>query len=157
MQTVISRLVPKILTVLAMVGAVTLLSNHAFAQQLASMDHEFARQPVSESVRLIDFERAEVRPGFLPGTYILVVSGTKPYLNMQVTLSPLVYVRQPEYWGIEVIGSLPGIGLPALAPYTVSLPLDSVRGSIGIEVIGANQTQLFDLPPKADPEWTDQR
>jgi hypothetical protein len=149
MQTVISRLVHKLLTALAMLGAVTLLSNNAFAQELSSMDHEFARQPVSESVRLIDFERAEVRPGFLPGTYILVVSGTKPYLNMQVALSPLVYVRQPEYWGIEVIGSLPGIGLPALAPYTVSLPLDGIRGSIGIEVIGANLTQLINIPPKA--------
>jgi hypothetical protein len=157
MQTVISRLVHKILTALAMLGAFTLLSNNAFAQELASMDPEFARQPVSESVRLIDFERAEVRPGFLPGTYILIVSGTKPYLNMQVTLSPLVYVRQPEYWSIEVIGSLPGIGLPALAPYTVSLPLDGIRGSIGIEVIGANQTQLINIPPKADPDWTDQR
>jgi len=90
-------------------------------------------------------------------TYILVVSGTKPYLNMQVALSPLVYVRQPEYWGIEVIGSLPGLGLPALAPYIVSLPLDGIHGSIGIEVIGANQTQFINLPPKADPDWTDQR
>jgi len=157
MQTIIRRLVPQLLTVLALVGAVTLLSNNAFAQALGSLDSEFARQPVSESVRLIDFERAEVRPGFLPGTYILVVSGTKPYLNMQVMLSPLVYVRQPEYWGIEVIGSLPGIGLPALAPYTVSLPLDSIRGSIGIEVIGANQTQFINLPPKAGPDWSDHR
>jgi hypothetical protein len=157
MQTILSRLVLKLLTTLAMVGAVTLLSHNAFAQELTSMDPAFARQPVAESVRLIDFERAEVRPGFLPGTFILVVSGTKPYLNMQVTLSPLVYVRQPEYWGIEVIGTLPGIGLPALAPYTVSLPLDSIRGSIGIEVIGANETQLIDLPPKADPDWTNQR
>jgi hypothetical protein len=157
MQTIISRLVSKILIALAMVGAVTLLSTNAFAQELASRDHEFVRQPVSESVRLIDFEHAEVRPGFLPGTYILVVAGTKPYLNMQVALSPLVYVRQPEYWGIEVIGALPGIGLPALAPYTVSLPLDSIRGSIGIEVIGANQTQFINLPPKAGHDWTDQR
>ena len=157
MQTILSRVVSKLLTAVAMIGAVTLLSNNAFAQELTNMDHEFARQPVAESVRLIDFERAEVRPGFLPGTYILVVSGTKPYLNMQVTLSPLVYVRQPEYWGIEVIGSLPGIGLPALAPYTVSLPLDSIRGSLGIEVIGANQTQLINLPPQADPDWSYQR
>ena len=156
MQTLISRLM-KILTALAVVGAVTLPSNNTFAQSLASMEHEFAQYPPSQSVRLIDFERAEVRPGFLPGTYILVVSGTKPYLNMQVELSPLVYVRRPEYWGIEVIGSLPGIGLPALAPYTVSLPLDGIQGSIGIEVIGANQTQLINLPPKADQDWPDQR
>ena len=36
------------------------------------VEHEFARKPVPQSVRLIDFERAEVHPGFLPGTYILI-------------------------------------------------------------------------------------
>jgi hypothetical protein len=61
------------------------------------MEHEFAHKPVPQSVRLIDFERAEVHPGFLPGTYILVVSGIKPYMTMTVSLSPLVYIRQPEY------------------------------------------------------------
>ena len=34
MQTILSRLVSKILTALVMVGAVTLLSNNAFAQEL---------------------------------------------------------------------------------------------------------------------------
>jgi hypothetical protein len=153
MQTVISRLV-KILTALVVVGAVTLLSHNTLAQSLASMEEEFAQNPVPQSVFLIDFERAEVRPGFLPETYIPVVSGTKPYLNMEVRLSPFVYVRQPEYWGIEVIGSLPGVGLPTLAPYTVSLPLDGVRGSLGIEVIGANQTQLINIPLQAGQDWT---
>src|SRR5262245_62839864 len=105
--------------------------------ETAHLEHEFARKPAPQSVRLIDFDRAEVHPGFLPGTYILVVSGTKPYITMQVSLSPLVYVRQPEYWGIEVLGSLPGMGLPVLAPYTVSLPLGGIIGTVGIEVIGA--------------------
>jgi len=27
---------------------------------------------------------------------------------MGVSLVPLIYVKQPEYWGIEVIGTLPG-------------------------------------------------
>jgi hypothetical protein len=156
MQMVISRMVPKILTAVV-VGAVTLLSNNTFAQAPASMEQEFAQHPVPQSVQLIDFERAEVRPGFLPETYILVVSGTKPYRNMQVELSPFVYVRQPEYWEIEVIGSLPGIGLPVPTPYTVALPLAGIRGSLGIEVIGANQTQLINLPPTADQDWTDHR
>ncbi|GGO66928.1 hypothetical protein [Nonomuraea cavernae] len=65
---------------------------------------------------------------------------------MKVRLSPLVYVQRPEYWGIEVIGMLPGIGLPALAPYTESLPLDSVLGTKGIEVIGAATRETFDVP-----------
>jgi hypothetical protein len=114
------------------------------------LEHVFAQKPLPQSVRLIDFDRAEVHPGFLPRTYILVVSGTKPYLNLQVNLSPLVYVRQPEYWGIEVIGSLPGIGLPALAPYTVSIPIDGVLGSIGIEVIGANKAEKIDIMGPGD-------
>ncbi|MEU4575507.1 MULTISPECIES: hypothetical protein [Nonomuraea] len=94
----------------------------------------------------IDFEEARVVPGSAPGTYVLVVSGSKPYANMEVRLAPLVYITQPDYWVIEVEGTLPGIGLPALAPYTVSLPLDAVLGTAGIEVAGARRRQRFDVP-----------
>jgi hypothetical protein len=114
------------------------------------LEHEFARKPASQSVRLIDFDRAEVHPGFLPETYILIVSGTKPYVTMEVRLSPLVYVRQPEYWGIEVLGSLPGMGLPVLAPYTVCLPLSGIIGTIGIEVIGANKKKQIAIMSKEE-------
>ncbi|MEH2226691.1 hypothetical protein [Nostoc sp.] len=102
---------------------------------------EFRALPKPESSRLIDFEEAEIRPGIVSGTYVLVVRGTKPYLNLEVNLVPLVYVQQPEYWGVEVVGTLPGIGLPATAPYTVSLPVDGIRGKQGIEVIGANSSK----------------
>jgi hypothetical protein len=51
---------------------------------------EFEARPRSSSIRLIDFEEAEVRPGIVSGTYILIVRGTKPYLNMEVDLTPLV-------------------------------------------------------------------
>ncbi|MGH8593801.1 MAG: hypothetical protein ACREV3_08085, partial [Gammaproteobacteria bacterium] len=54
---------------------------------------EFEALPQPSSCRLIDFSEAEVRPGIVSGTYILIVRGTKPYLNMEVNLSPLVYVR----------------------------------------------------------------
>jgi hypothetical protein len=114
------------------------------------LEHEFTRKPAPQSVRLIDFDRAEVHPGFLPDTYILIVSGIKPYVTMQVSLSPLVYVRQPEYWGIEVLGSLPGMGLPVLAPYTVSLPLGGIQGTVGIEVIGANKTKQIAILSKEE-------
>jgi hypothetical protein len=110
------------------------------------MAEEFAQLPASSSVRLVDFDEAKVVPGVVPNTFILVVNGTKPYLNMTVELSPLVYVRQPEYWGIEVVGKLRGIGLPATAPYTVSLPLDGIVGTKGIEVIGANDRRPIDVP-----------
>ena len=77
------------------------------------MAKTFADLPQSESYRLIDFDDVDVRPGFIPNTFILIVSGTKPYINMKVELAPRVYVKQPDYWGIEVVGSLPGVGLPA--------------------------------------------
>ncbi|MGQ0443749.1 MAG: hypothetical protein ACT4O2_01125 [Beijerinckiaceae bacterium] len=109
---------------------------------------EFEALPHASSCRLIDFEQAEVRPGFVPGTYILIVRGTKPYLNMEVTLTPLVYIKQPEFWGIEVTGCLPGgLGLPATAPYIASLPLNGILGTKGIEVIGATRTEKIPVPP----------
>ena len=109
---------------------------------------EFLKLPKPSSVRIIEFRTAKVVPGFIPNTWILIVSGTKPYLNMKVELKPLIYIRRPEYWGIEVVGSLHGIGLPATAPYTVSLPLDGIIGTKGIEVIGANKKQQILVPPK---------
>ena len=107
----------------------------------------FLKTPTPTSVRLINFTRAEVHPGFLPETWILVVSGTKPYLNMTVRLSPMIYVRRPEFWEIEVIGSLPGIGLPMTAPYTVTLQLDGTLGTKGIEVVGASKRKKILVPP----------
>lgn len=113
------------------------------------MSEEFLNAPTSSSVRLINFNRAKVVTGIVPGKYILVVSGTAPCLNMVVELSPLVYVQQPDYWGIEVVGSLPGgICLTAVKHYTESLPLDGITGKKGIEVIGANKRQKIDVPPK---------
>ena len=114
------------------------------------MSKAFLNAPTSSSVRLINFTKAEVVGGFLPNTYILIVSGIKPYLNMTVELSPLVYIRRPEYWGIEVVGSLPGIGLPTTAPYTVALPL-GVLGTKGIEVIGASRKKKINVPPDSKP------
>jgi hypothetical protein len=108
---------------------------------------EFSALPKAESCRLIDFAKCEVRPGFLPDTYVLIVAGMKPYVNMQVDLIPLIYIRQPNYWEIEVVGCLRGMGLPVLTPYTVSLPLDGVRGIHGVEVVGANGRKRLDVPP----------
>lgn len=111
----------------------------------------FEALPQPSSSRLINFdpERTEVRPGIVSGTYILIVRGDTPYLNMKVNLVPLVYVTQPEYWGIEVIGTLEGFGLPALEPYTVTLPLNATIGTKGIEVIGANVSEKIQVPPKS--------
>lgn len=89
---------------------------------------------------------ADVYPGIVTGTFILVVSGKKPYLNMQVQLVPLTYVQQPDYWGIEVIGCIPGIGLPTIGAYSQPLQLDGVIGMKGIEVIWSDGTEKIGIP-----------
>ena len=104
--------------------------------------------PLAESCRRIDFDAVEILTlESNPPQYVLVVNGTKPFLNMDVDLVPLVYIRQPAYWGIEVVGCLGGIGLPAEASYTVSLHLSGILGTAGIEVIGATRTEQHEVPP----------
>ncbi|MGK7895492.1 MAG: hypothetical protein AB4372_18220 [Xenococcus sp. (in: cyanobacteria)] len=78
-------------------------------KELSATLKEFEALPQPSSCRLIDFEKAEVRPGIVNGTYILIVKGVKPYLNMKVDLVPLVYVRQPEYWANLLIRDFPKI------------------------------------------------
>ena len=106
----------------------------------------FEQLPHSNSCRLINFEKADVVPGFLPNTFFLIVAGTKPWLTMKVELQPLIYVRQPEYWGIEVAGCQNGIGLPTTAPYHVALDITHLLGTKGIEVIGASSRKQFNVP-----------
>ena len=108
--------------------------------------------PPAESVGLLDFDAVEIQTlRSFPPKHVLVVHGTKPFLNMDVELVPLVFVQQPEYWGVEVIGRLGELGLPAVAPYTVSLSLAGVVGTKGIEVIGATHSRRIDLPGGDEP------
>jgi hypothetical protein len=109
--------------------------------------------PKADSQRLIDFERAQILTlESFPPQFVLRVTGTKPFLNMEVQLVPLVFIQQPEFWGIEVVGRLPGgIGLPALAPYDVTIPLSGITGTKGIEVIGASRTKRIRVP-STEPE-----
>src|SRR6266508_4522269 len=104
--------------------------------------------PVAQTGRLIEFETAEIISLMIyPPRPVLVVSGHKPYPTMKVELVPLVYVRTPDYWGIEVVGYIRGRSrlLPAAPakpiPYSVELDVAGVIGTVGIEVIGANRTE----------------
>jgi hypothetical protein len=106
----------------------------------------FEKLPPSTSCRLIDFDDVKVVPGFIPKTFILIVSGTKPWVTMKVELHPLIYIRQPEYWGIEVVGCQSGIGLPTTAPYQVALDISHTLGTKGIEVIGASTKKQISVP-----------
>ena len=51
---------------------------------------ELRKAAAPQSYRLIDFETAEVRPGFVPNTFFLIVTGTVPCANMRVELGPVV-------------------------------------------------------------------
>lgn len=101
------------------------------------------------SCRTLDFDKASVDTVVWtgsPGTrYRLTVSGTKPASNVSVKLVPLVYVQQPQYWGIEVTGCSSGIGLPVLMSYTATYDFTGPFGTCGIEVVGATKRQQFDL------------
>jgi hypothetical protein len=117
-------------------------------QEVCEMS-EFQDLPPAVSCRLIDFEDAGIAIGFVSGLF-LHVSGTKPYVNMEVRLIPLVYIAQPEYWGIEVVGCLPGVALPADSPYTVSAQIGGAVGTRGIEVIGAGRSMKFEITGSMD-------
>jgi hypothetical protein len=106
---------------------------------------DFKDLPEAKTCRIIDFEQSQIISGV--AGWSLIVSGTKPYVNMEVFLSPFFYVSQPEYWGIEVAACLPGVGLPAEAPYNVSILLNGITGTKGIEVIGATRSEKMDVPP----------
>ena len=107
---------------------------------------KFEQLKAATSYKLISFDEAEVIGGFVSKTYFLSVSGQTPCFNMQVHLNPLVYIREPEYWGIEVTGWVPGgICLEAMRPYHLTVPLTSI-GTKGIEVIGDNKSLKIDVP-----------
>ena len=109
------------------------------------MIEKFNQLPASSACRLMEYTNAEVTTGIVNGSYFLVVSGTKPSSNVKVKLVPLIYITQPEYWGIEVVGCLSDIGTPTLNEYNAFIPLDGIRGTKGIEVIGANGTKKIDI------------
>ena len=108
---------------------------------------------VLQSCRLVDFEVADLQQLMTePPTYFMLVSGTKPCLNMRVDLVPRTYIDVPEYWGIEVVGCVPsGLCLPALAPYTASLT-NPPMGTKGIEIIGAQHRKKINFPPLLFPQ-----
>src|SRR5215813_9040921 len=113
----------------------------------------FLQNPPSESCRRLDFDHVEIRPGFVSNTFFLIVRGTAPCINMEVSLAPLIYIRCPEYWGIEVVGCLPtGICLDAIKNYEVSISLAHITGSAGIEVIGATKREKHKVPGGCHPE-----
>jgi heat shock protein HslJ len=101
----------------------------------------------------IDFAEATVdsRPSSPTGShYVLTVSGVVPNSRYQVHLEPVTYVRQPEYWLIQVVACAAGdVGGDVQTPFKVSLDLTGLLGTQGIEVTGPTTRQRIDVPAKA--------
>jgi hypothetical protein len=104
--------------------------------------------PEEPASRLIDFEQAVcVSQMSFPPRPVLVVSGHKPLPTTEVSLVPLVYISQPQYWGIQVVGAVDADGPRPTQPianaweYQVQIDLQGVTGTEGVEVIGASHTE----------------
>lgn len=131
-----------------LVTSLVLGGGHSNAQTLSSEQLEsFSSLPSPEACRLIDYEEAEIVGGFAGDTWFLAVSGEKPWLTMEVQLAPHVYVEQPEFWTIELVGCQSGIGLPTTSPFLVTLQVDGL-GTAGVEIRGANKSEQLQVPPQ---------
>jgi heat shock protein HslJ len=81
--------------------------------------------------------------------YVLTVSGVLGNTREQAHLIPVTYVRQPEYWRIEVVScTRADIGAPVETPFKISLDVTNTLGTQGIEVTGPTRSQRIDVPPK---------
>ncbi len=117
----------------------------------------FQTLPYAEACRRIDFDFVEVRRGRQDGARLVVVSGVKQWADLRVTLEPVACREPGEFRTIEVVGRL-AHGLPALVDFCVVLPLDAVRGSKGIEIVGATRSERLLLGDAgADSVRQDQR
>ncbi|HLJ87768.1 MAG TPA: hypothetical protein VKZ53_13160 [Candidatus Angelobacter sp.] len=96
----------------------------------------------------VDFEKAEIAAGDRPGAHILRVRGNTPSgsaAGCPVKLEPQMYVTQPEYWQIQVLWDRREAIFPSLCSYDVSIPLDTIRGTKGVEVTGSNRSLKIDI------------
>jgi heat shock protein HslJ len=92
-------------------------------------------------------ERPTPPPGGGAGApTILRVTGTLPSMSQTVSLVPVTYVQQPEFWQIDVVVcDPPGAGLPATKPFSISLDVTSTLGTEGVVVVGSNQSVKLPL------------
>lgn len=109
---------------------------------------DFKKLPRPQACRLIDFERAKIVRGIIEDTWFLIVGGKKPWLAMKMSLNPVVYVRRPKYWRIDVVGCLDGISAPVMGPYLVDRQLTpgDGMGTKGVELFGAGKSKKLKIP-----------
>ena len=121
---------------------------------MGALDGSFESLPRAETCRRIDFDWVEVREATrFGGGRLLLVSGIKPWADLRVTLEPLSCREMPDFRVIEVVGRLAASGLRALVDFSVALPLESVQGRMGIEIVGATKSErrVLNLTSGAGP------
>jgi hypothetical protein len=95
----------------------------------------------------IDFNGIDIEWFARRGVYQLTVTGTKPYMNMDVSLSHEAYNGRPAYWRTVVIGCVKnGLLMPLASPYYITMNLDQFVGSRGVEIVGASRKVRRDIP-----------
>jgi len=105
------------------------------------IEPDFGGLPAAQTWRRIDFDWAAIEAATADRGALLVVGGIKYWLNLRVELVARCYQTRPEFWAIEVVGTLPGFGVPAMVDYNVTLALEGARGSEGIEIVGATRSE----------------
>ncbi len=96
----------------------------------------------------LDFESARIDPGQRLGSHTLTVSGHKPRDSEKgapVKLAPATYIVQPAYWEISVLWDDTNAIFQSLVPFEVSIPLDTIRGTQGVEIVGENRSEKLAL------------
>lgn len=103
--------------------------------------------PISSSVRLVPVTEVKLRDGFANDTYFLMAWGEKPYKAMEVEIVPMIYVRRPEWWQVDIVGSLKGDRETSAVTgeYFVSREI-WFWGTKGIEVRGKDFIHRIDKP-----------
>ena len=102
----------------------------------------------------IDFNGIDIEWYAGRGVYQLTVTGVKPYMNMDVSLSHEAlslsheaYNGRPAYWRTVVIGCVKnGLLMPLASPYYITMNLDQFVGSRGVEIVGASRKVRRDIP-----------
>lgn len=121
------------------------------SKRMGGFDHSFDSLPYAQACRRVDFDFVEIRRATHPAAgRMLFVSGVKSWADLCITLEPVPYTDLPEFRLIEVVGRLSGCGLAALVDFCVALPLESMQGSKGIEIVGATKSERRVLT--SDPE-----
>lgn len=97
------------------------------------------------SCQLVPFKKAVIVSS-VHGAPLLVVSGIAPSTRMDIFLSHREYRDKPDWWGIEVVGALPGgVCLTETRRFEAAIPISHLVGHKGIEVIGADTSVKLTL------------